>query len=141
MYLTIASNSCRVPSHLSLFARQEITLIFSFIYPFSGINLSTDGELSFIPTELCIKGMPNTGHISGTLISSKVKLNGILPHLHLFLIFFNNIFKGFLLAQFLYDFFNFSGLANCHFRTSALDFSMSFSYIFFRYSEVHCLQR
>ena len=75
---TSASKSCRVPLLLSLLAFQEITAMLPLTYPKEGMSLSRVGELSAAPFPSALSsGTPNTGHLSGMIMSLISRSKGI----------------------------------------------------------------
>lgn len=87
MYASMASTSLMVASPFNLFARHEMTLMLDLTYPFLGSILSMDGEsnLGAVFSPQFFSGMPSTGHLAGTAMSSIVKqkgTNAFLARLH-----------------------------------------------------------
>lgn len=73
-----------------MFARCEITLMLSFVYPLL-LSMRSIDELLGYPFLI---GIPNTGHISGIIISSSLRLNSQLLSKARFLIRFSFILIG-----------------------------------------------
>lgn len=84
MARAIASNSSCEPSLFKSFARQAITQIFPFTYPFAGSFLSNEGAIGWARLSLTdspmIKGFPKTGHTSGITMSA-ISIENSMPFL------------------------------------------------------------